>query len=359
MYVRKRGIIMKKLKKSLCLLLGICTLLQSWVLAPSTPSFARVRKSNEIAEEETSLVGATTVVKDGVIFKYKFHDVKKTKIDILKIEKAKKELTIPSKLDGYPVHLTVGPGSDSGVKKIKIENGIKELDEGFAGNKKLESVYIPKSVKIIYSLCFSRCTKLKKVKFRNPSIQIDTMAFNECHNLKEISFPKGEFKGRIETFAFRECNLKKINLPYMKKMKYNIGPLAFAENKNLKQVTFSSRIKNVFLRAGCFSDCPKVQIIVGKQVKTFSSEVQAKSGTVRLLGSQTRLTGFKKPKGRTYYYIQFKKFIVPKNSKALKILRNAEYGTVRETWKRGYVDDPYYYFSTSEADMHKVKVVIK
>ena len=47
------------------------------------------------------------------------------------------------------------------------------------------------------------------------------------------------------------------------------------------------------------------------------------------------------------------------DEKALKILRNAEYGTVRETWKRGYVDDPYYYFSTSEADMHEVKVVIK
>ena len=145
----------------------------------------------------------------------------------------------------------------------------------------------------------------------------------------------------------------------VKNMRKQIGYFAFSRNKKLKRVTFSSRYKNISLGEGWFSDCSKVQITVGKQVKTFSSEVQAKSGTVRLLGSQTRLTGFKKPKGRSYYYIQFKKFIVPKNSKALKILRNAEYGTVSDTWSDRYDSEPNYYFSTSEADMQKVKVVIK
>ena len=347
---------MKKIAKSI--FMGVCSML--WVAsvtqAATLPNGAgnTYKVPNHHQQKEETI----TTSKNGVQYTYEFRDSKKTSINILKIRNEKEKLVIPAKLDGCSVYRITGPDFNSTVKTVIIENGIKEIEFGaFSYLKQLESVVIPKSVKKIYGEAFRDDVKLKKLKFQNSSIKIGEDAFIRCSNLQKISFPQGEFTGKIGESAFGLCDLRNIKLPYMKNMRKQIGQFAFAENKNLKRVTFSSRNRNIYLGAGCFSDCPKVQIIVGKQVKTFSSEVQAKSGTVRLLGSQTRLTGFKKPKGRTYYYIQFKKFIVPKNSKALKILRNAEYGTVRETWKRGYVDDPYYYFSTSEADMHKVKIV--
>ena len=347
---------MKKTIITLTLLLGVCNIF----------FMTDTIKAYTIPKTESVTIKGTT-------FSYTFHDKKKSKVDIKKIENPKKKLVIPAKLNGYPVYRIGGtkPGTlltfqpdvirqNSIVEELIIENGIKEIGMiSFSHFEKLLSVTIPKSVKKIYGEAFRDDVKLKKLKFQNSSIKIGEDAFIGCINLQKISFPQGEFTGKIGKGAFEYCDLRNLELPYMKNMRKQVGQFAFAENKNLKRVTFSSRNRNIYLGAGCFSDCPKAQIIVGKQAKTFSSKVQAKSGTVRLLGSQTRLTGFKKPKGRSYYYIQFKKFIVPKNSKALKILRNAEYGTVRETWKRGYVDDPYYYFSTSEADMHEVKVVIK
>ena len=95
----------------------------------------------------------------------------------------------------------------------------------------------------------------------------------------------------------------------------------------------SSRYKKISIGRDWFTDCPRAQIIVGKQVKAFSSKVNANAGSVRLLGNQTKLTGFKKPKGKNYYYIQFKKFIVPEKSKALPILRKARKATTAPSRK--------------------------
>ena len=349
---------MKKIAKSIfmgvCSMLWIASITQAATLPNGAGNTYKVPNHHQQKEE------TITTSKNGVQYIYEFRNRKKTSINIMKIETEIKKLVIPAKLDGCSVYQISGPNFESAatVKTVIIQNGVKEIGDGaFAYQNQLESVVIPKSVKKIFRDAFLDNVKLKKIKFQNSSIKIGEDAFIGCINLQKISFPQGEFTGKIGKGAFEYCDLRNLELPYMKNMRKQVGQFAFAENKNLKRVTFSSRNRNIYLGAGCFSDCPKAQIIVGKQAKTFSSKVQAKSGTVRLLGSQTRLTGFKKPKGRTYYYIQFKKFIVPKNSKALKILRNAEYGTVRETWKRGYVDDPYYYFSTSEADMHKVKIV--
>lgn len=349
---------MKKIAKSIFVFMGVCSMLWGANTAQA-----------EIVANQTGSVGYTsqkeepvTTSENGVQYTYKFRDSKKTSITITKIETPNKKLVIPAKLDGYSVYKIDAPifKSTKTLKTVIIKNGVKEIGvAAFANQKQLESVYIPKSVKKICHSAFGDDIKLKEIVFRNPSIKIEYDAFACCRNLQKISFPQGEFTGEIEEYAFILCDLRSIKLPYMKNMRKQIGYFAFSRNKKLKRVTFSSRYKNISLGDGWFADCPKVQIIVGKQVKTFSSKVIANAGTVRLLGSQTRLTGFKKPKERSYYYIQFKKFIVPRNSKALKVLRNAEYGAVNKKYSERYSVKTNYYFSTSEADMHKVKIVIK
>lgn len=326
-----------------------------------------VNTAKAAKSEET---GSVTI--KGTTFTYTFHDKKKSKVDIKKIENAKKKLVIPAKLNGYPVYRIGGtrPGKlltfqpdvklqNSLVKELIIENGIKEIGMiSFSRFEKLSSVTIPKSVKKIYSEAFANDVELKKVKIRNQGVKIDVSAFIGCRNLNKISFPEGEFTGKIGESAFDGCNLKKLNLPYMKNMRKQIGRFAFASNSNLKKVTFSNRYKKISIGRDWFTDCPKVQIVAGKQVQTFSSKVNANAGTVRLLGRQTKLTGFKKPKGKNYYYIQYKKFIVPKKSKALPILKKARYGKVDDSGEERFGSDSNYYVG-SDADMYKVKIVIK
>lgn len=344
---------MKRIRIAFVLLTAVYTLLGIESMAEAVTGNTYKVPAYHQPEEE-----AVTTTKKGVKYTYEFRDSKKTSIDIVKIENVKEKLVIPAKLDGYPVYKITGPEFGSVVKTVIIENGVKEIGAGaFSYQKQLHSVTIPKSVKIIYSEAFKDDIKLEKIRFRNSAVKIGDRAFNRCSKLQKVFFSQGEFTGKIGEDVFNLCDIRSIKLPYMKKMQKQIGHFAFAENKKLKKVTFSSKQKKVSLGLGWFTDCPKAQIVVGKKAKTFSSKVNANAGTVRLLGRQTKLIGFKNPKDRSYYYIQFKKFIVPKKSKAIPVLRNAKYGTVSDSYVDRYRGNSY--FSTSEADMHKVKVVIK
>ena len=340
---------MKKIIITLTLLLGVCNIF----------FMTDTIKAYTIPKTESVTIKGTT-------FSYTFHDKKKSKVDIKKIENPKKKLVIPAKLNGYPVYriggthagtlLTFFPDA-SKVEELVIQDGIKEIGmDSFLGITKLSSVIIPKSVKKIYSYAFENCSNISEIEILNRRIEIGWCAFGGCRKLEKVLFPKGEFTGEIGESAFDYCNLKILSLPYMKKMKKQIGRFAFASNSGLKKVTFSNRYKKISIGRDWFTDCPRAQIIVGKQVKAFSSKVNANAGSVRLLGNQTKLTGFKKPKGKNYYYIQFKKFIVPEKSKALPILRKAKYGKVNDSGEERFDSDSNSYVG---ADMNKVKIVIK
>lgn len=342
---------MKKIIRTFTLFLGMCSIL----------FMADTVKAYKIPKTESVTIKGTT-------FTYTFHDKKKSKVDIKKIENPKKKLVIPAKLNGYPVYriggtragtlLTFFPDA-SKVKELVIQDGIKEIGmDSFFGITELSSVIIPKSVKKIYSYAFYKNKNLREIKIQNLGIIMEDSVFGGCRKLEKVSFPQGEFTGKIGQSAFVACNLKKLHLPYMKNMRKQIGRFAFASNSNLKKITFSSRYEKISIGRDWFTDCPKSQIIVGKQVQTFSSKVNANAGTVRLLGKQTKLAGFKKPKGKNYYYIQFEKFIVPKKSKALPILKKAKYGKVDDSGEERFDSDSNYYVG-SDANMHKVKIVMK
>jgi len=343
------------MRKTIYVLLGV-------MMLTLTPSIAKAETTNT-STQMTTKVGETE-------FTYQFHDNSKNEVDIVKVSNAGEKLVFPAKLDGYSVYCIGGNTDDTSlqwdesskkVKKVIIKKGIKEI--GFSAFEthrlqdvsNIESVFIPKSVKKIGSYAFVDNEKMKEITIRNRKVKIDDGAFNSCRKLKKINWPKGEFTGKIGRSAFGYCDLRSLYIPYMKNKK-QVGRFAFSQNEKLKKITFSNEYTNVSIGKDWFTDCPKSQIVVGKNAKTFSSKVNGNAGSVRLLGAQTKLKGFKKPMDVSYYYIQYKKFIVPKGSKALKVLKNAQYGKVNDSGEERYSADSNNYFGSY---MKKVKVVIE
>ena len=324
-----------------------------------------------IAKAETTITSTQMTTKVGETeFTYQFHGNSKNEVDIVKVSNASEKLVFPANLDGYSVYRIGGNTDDTSlqwdesskkVKKVIIKKGIKEI--GFSAFEttrlqdvsNIESVFIPKSVKKIGAGAFYDNKKMKEITIRNRNTKIADSAFCGCMKLKKINWPKGEFTGKIGISAFSHCDLRSLYIPYMKSKK-QIGRFAFSGNKKLKKITFSNEYTDVSIGEDWFTDCPKSQIVVGKNAKTFSSKVNGNAGSVRLLGAQTKLKGFKKPMDVPYYYIQYKKFIVQKGSKALKVLKNAKCGKVNDSGEERYSADSNNYFGSV---MKKVKIVIR
>lgn len=302
---------------------------------------------------------------DGVEYTYRFSQKEKNSVEIVKISKAPPDLKIPSKLNGHKVYAMVYPQGHTGpyisfrkgkFPKVKAENGkmVKVLHSLtiYDGMKYMDFAPLAKQIILPHSMLLvdeDACrgnAALKKLFIQNPQMKIGYGAFSGCSNLTEIVWPYGKFKGIVGQDAFSNCGFKTLRLPYMQDMKRQIMLHAFAWNKKLKEITFDKHTFRVKVGSEWFTGCKKARIIVGKKVKSFSSKVNTYVKTVQLLGKKTKLTGFTKiikaesgPYKGTYiktdnpvvpnckYYIQYKKFIVPKNSKALPILKKAYYGS--------------------------------
>lgn len=122
-----------------------------------------------------------------------------------------KNLVIPETIQGLPV----------------------EVIGGFAVNKKIKSVVIPSSVKVIKELAFASCESLEKVTLPEELFYIGKKAFSDCVSLKMVTLPEKLFVIELDAFsntgltsvtlpkgleylseAFRECNnLAEINIP--------------------------------------------------------------------------------------------------------------------------------------------------
>lgn len=85
-----------------------------------------------------------------------------------------------------------------------------EVIDGFYQNKKIKSVVIPSSVKVIVGAAFIHCESLEKVTLPEGLLFIDVGAF-ENTGLTSVTLPKSlEYLAE----AFRMCdNLAEINIP--------------------------------------------------------------------------------------------------------------------------------------------------
>lgn len=295
--------------------------------------------------------GISTYV-ENTEYVYRFHDDSKTSVDIIGVYQVSQNLTFPAKLDGYNVngiYFENGEKYDSwdetmnDVETITISDGVREFgdDSEYSsfnfGNTK--EITFPSSVIKIGANACCGGVKLETVNIKSNKITIGERAFANS-NIKTVNFPDGEFKGKIGDYAFSNARLLSLTIPYMKNMTDKIGKYAFYQNPCLKKVQFSDKYKTVKIGEGWFSECPKAEIIIGKNVKYFYSKKNIKTKLIRFLSKSTTLKNFGKIKQKKHsgykkvpegsYYFCYKKVVVPKNAKALKVLKKSYY-CVNET----------------------------
>lgn len=129
------------------------------------------------------------------------------------------------------------------LKEVIFEEGsnleeIKEL--AFCDCVNLESITIPKTVTKISAMAFAGCTNLKEVKFEENSKlrRINSQAFSENYNLVDFIFPKSV--ETLEDNVFYDCfNLTEITIP--KTLRF-VRPLAFA-GSGFKKIIIEEGIK--------------------------------------------------------------------------------------------------------------------
>lgn len=177
---------------------------------------------------------------------YGFCDETKTSIWIEDyIGECTETLTVPAKIDGYPVKIVdaaflVEVMENAGnIKHIIFEDGIERIEEyksdrytSFFRAVNLESLTLPKTLKEIGDCCFVGCRKLKTINLPESIEEIGLRAFCDCDSLTEVRI--GKNVKEIGKEAFSNCqNLKGIKVDSKNKYYSNQGGLLYNKDKTI------------------------------------------------------------------------------------------------------------------------------
>lgn len=121
-----------------------------------------------------------------------------------------------------------------------IPDGVEIINQntGFWYNKRIRSVYIPKSVRIIDTYAFQRCDNLTTVIFEEGLQRIESAAFWGCKSMSFLKFPASlQFLGND---VFEDCiSLQEVVIPANSKLPF-IGLGVFNNCKNLRRIYLAS-----------------------------------------------------------------------------------------------------------------------
>lgn len=157
------------------------------------------------------------------------------KVKLLKYTGEENTVDIPRKIDGEEVY-SIGNAcfSGSNIKKVKINGNIEEI-ESFAfyncKNLKEVSFYTSGNGLTIKDSAFMNCTSLSSLSFPYLDLLIEDKAFENCSSLKEIKFVD-DCNLIIERRSFYGTGIEEVNLPQNTE---EIGELAFGNCYNLKE----------------------------------------------------------------------------------------------------------------------------
>ncbi len=122
------------------------------------------------------------------------------------------DVTIPSKLGGYPVvNINWAFKGCSSLTSVIIPEGVRSIHSAFADCCNLTSATIPSTVSDI-SYAFEGCSSLTSVTLPSGITSIGTCAFSRCSALTNVTIPSKVT--RIEQCAFQACSsLTSITIP--------------------------------------------------------------------------------------------------------------------------------------------------
>ena len=165
------------------------------------------------------------------------YTVSNGEITITDCESSVTSVTIPSKINGYPV-ASIGYKAFSwctSLTSISIPDSVTSIGSyAFSWCTSLTSVSIPDSVTSIGNYAFSGCTRLTSISIPDSVTSIGVAAFWYCTSLTSISIPDSVTS--IGDSAFQECtSLTSVNIP---NSVTSIGEGAFYVCSSLKNVYY-------------------------------------------------------------------------------------------------------------------------
>ena len=161
-------------------------------------------------------------------------------------------ITIPSKLGGYPV-TRIEPWAFercSRLTGVTIPNGVTSIGEyTFYYCESLTRVTIPNSVTSIGNRAFSGCSSLTSINIPNKVTSIGEYAFYYCESLTSVTIPNSVTS--IGNNAFTWCSsLTSVTIP---NSVTSIGDSVFIECSSLTSVTIPNSVTSIGVDA--FSYC--------------------------------------------------------------------------------------------------------
>ncbi len=183
-------------------------------------------------------------------YRYTIDETNKT-VTIEAYTGEEKEVTVPARIDGYPVTILDGAFyRDTDVQKVILPNTIKEITGWtFYYCTNLKEVILNEGITIIDQEVFSGCSKLEKINLPGSLREIGNSAFSACGSLKEIKIPSGIKK--IPDSLFYGCaSLVSVSLPTGIE---SIGTEAFMMCGSLRNLILPESIKKIY--SGAFNSC--------------------------------------------------------------------------------------------------------
>lgn len=124
-------------------------------------------------------------------------------------------IEIPKSLEKVGRKKDDGPFSDSGLKIVTFEDGIKKIVANLFVGSNLTNVEIPSSVKIIERNAFSYSKELTNVTIEEGLKEIEKYAFRDCTALETMNLPKS-----LKTYSKTMLkNCKKVKLTVVENSK--------------------------------------------------------------------------------------------------------------------------------------------
>ena len=150
---------------------------------------------------------------------------------------------------------------EEAVKKVVIEEGVTSITaHAFHDCINLETIVIPDSVTRIEHCAFYDCYNLREINIPDKVTVIEDYAFDGC-GLKKIKLPKNLKK--IGYRAFRCCDFKQISIPSSVEI---IEANAFEGCLDLEKVTWEGKSRLQEIKTWAFIDCNIKKLVIPASV---------------------------------------------------------------------------------------------
>ncbi|MBE5905202.1 MAG: leucine-rich repeat domain-containing protein [Lachnospiraceae bacterium] len=153
-------------------------------------------------------IGALTCSGFGRLSKVVFsNDVRKIGYSAFEECKCLKIITFPEKLQ----MIGASAFEKSGLKKVKLNKGLRSIEEWAFCESDIETIGIPETVERIGDCAFKDCEKLKNVTITGEMQVIGSHAFQGCLQLEKIGLPDKILT--VEECLFAESGITEVCIP--------------------------------------------------------------------------------------------------------------------------------------------------